>query len=166
MNNEWEFVELINPYQSIIYKICLVYADNKDDLNDLFQESLLNLFIAYPSFRSECKLSSWVYRVTLNTCISDLRKRSKMQFVPFDSEWSLYEDCDSDLRLQEMYALIKRLNKFDRALILLWLEDRSYEEIAAILNLSKTNISVRLCRIREKLKQMFNKLEENNHGTR
>lgn len=156
MKQENEFIELINPYQPIIYKVCLMYSDNKDELCDLFQESLMNLWVAYPAYRSECKLSSWIYRISLNTCISDLRKRSKVQLVPLHTELSIYEDCETGQHLREMYSLIKRLNKFDRALILLWLDEKSYEEIASILELSKSNVSVRLCRIKEKLKQMSN----------
>lgn len=156
MKDKNEFIELINPYQPIIYKVCLMYSKDKDDLCDLFQESLMNLWVAYPAYRSECKLSSWIYRISLNTCISDLRKKSKMHFVPLHTELHIYEDCESDQSLQEMYGLIKRLNKLDRALILLWLDEKSYEEIASILELSKSNVSVRLCRIKEKLKLMSN----------
>ena len=77
-----------------------------------------------------------------------------MQLVPLSSELNVYEDCEKNQDIQEMYGLIKRLNKLDRALILLWLDEKSYEEIAVILQLSKSNVSVRLCRIKEKLKQM------------
>lgn len=156
MKQKNEFIELINPYQPIIYKVCLIYSNNKDELCDLFQESLMNLWIAYPLYRSECKLSSWIYRISLNTCISDLRKRSKIRFVPLHTELNVYEDCEANQQLQEMYSLIRGLNKFDRALILLWLDEKSYDEIASILELSKSNVSVRLCRIKEKLRQMSN----------
>lgn len=155
MKRETEFVELIDPYQSIIYKVCLMYADNKDDLDDLFQESLMNLWLAYPNYRSECKISTWIYRICLNTCISDLRKKSKMKFVPLQTDLNVYEDKDGN-QICELYRLIKKLNKMDRALILLWLDEKSYEEIASILQLSKSNVSVRLCRVKEKLKQMSN----------
>lgn len=154
MENKNEFIELITPYQPIIYKVCLMYSDDNEELSDLFQESLMNLWVAYPAYRSECKLSSWIYRICLNTGISNLRKKSKMRFVPLHTELNIYEDCESNHHLQQMYSLIKRLDKFDRALILLWLDEKSYEEIASILKLSKSNISVRLCRIKEKLKQM------------
>lgn len=156
MKTKDEFIELINPHQAIIYKVCSMYADGKDDLCDLFQESLLNLWVAYPAYRGECKLSTWIYRVSLNTCISDLRKRSKMRSVPLCAELNLYEDTENDRQLQEMYGLIKRLGKLDRALILLWLDEKSYEEIASILQISKSNVSVRLCRAKDKLKQMSN----------
>lgn len=156
MKTESEFIELINPYQPIIYKVCSMYANDKDEFCDLFQESLLNLWVAYPKYRSECKISTWIYRVSLNTCISDLRRKSKMQLVPLSTELNVYEDCEKNQNIQEMYGLIKRLNKLDRALILLWLDEKSYEEIASILQLSKSNVSVRLCRIKDKLKQMSN----------
>lgn len=156
MKTEDEFIESINPYQPVIYKVCLMYANDNDELSDLFQESLLNLWIAYPKYRSECKISTWVYRISLNTCISDLRKKSKMQLVPLHTDLNVYEDCEKDQHLKEMYGLIKQLNKLDRALILLWLDEKSYEEIASIMQLSKSNVSVRICRIKDKLKQMSN----------
>lgn len=158
MERENEFIEIINPYQPVIYKVCLMYAVNKDDLCDLFQESLMNLWMAYPAYRADCKLSTWIYRICLNTCISDLRKKSKMKLVPLHTELelSIYDDHGEDRHFQELYSLIKRLNKIDRALILLWLDEKSYEEIASILQMSKSNVSVRLCRIKEKMKQMSN----------
>lgn len=79
-----------------------------------------------------------------------------MEYVTLHSELHIYEDGDTQQNLQELYQLIKRLNKIDRAVILLWLDEKSYEEIASILQLSKSNVSVRLFRIREKLKQMSN----------
>lgn len=155
MSREPEFIELILPYQPIIYKVCLMYANNKEDLNDLFQESLMNLWLAYPNFRSECKISSWIYRICLNTCISDLRKRGKIKLAPLETNLNVYEEKDNS-QLRELYTLIKRLNKIDRALILLWLDEKNYEEIASILQLSKSNVSVRLCRVKKKLNQMSN----------
>lgn len=156
MKTESEFIELINPYQPIIYKVCLMYTNNKDELCDLFQESLLNLWLAYPKYKSECKISTWIYRISLNTCISDLRRKSKIQLVPLSTELNVYDDCEKNQNIKEMYGLIKKLNKLDRALILLWLDEKSYEEIASILQLSKSNVSVRLCRIKDKLKQLSN----------
>lgn len=156
MKTESEFIELINPYQPIIYKVCLMYTNNKDELCDLFQESLLNLWLAYPKYKSECKISTWIDRISLNTCISDLRRKSKIQLVPLSTELNVYDDCEKNQNIQEMYGLIKKLNKLDRALILLWLDEKSYEEIASILQLSKSNASVRLCRIKDKLKQLSN----------
>lgn len=156
MKKETAFIDLIAPCQSIIYKVCLMYANNKEDLNDLFQESLMNLWTAYPNYRSACKISTWVYRICLNTCISDLRKRTKVQFVPLQIDLNVYEEDDSTNQLRELYSLIKRLSKIDRALILLWLDEKSYEEIASILQISKSNVSVRLCRVKERLKQMSN----------
>ena len=156
MKSENEFIEFITAYQPIIYKVCTLYAVNKDDLCDLFQESLMNLWVAYPAYRAECKISTWVYRICLNTCISDLRKRSKIQFVPLYTELNMDIDNEDGRQIRELYDLIKRLNKIDRALILLWLDEKSYEEIASILQISKSNVSVRLCRIKDKLKQMSN----------
>lgn len=154
MNKEAEFIEQIYPYQPLIYKVCLIYAKDKDDLCDLFQESLLNLWLAFPNFRGECKMSTWIYRIALNTCINDLRKKKRIIQVPLYTDLEVYDDCEKMQQLHEMYTLIRQLGKIDRALILLWLDEKSYEEIAQIMQLSKSNVSVRLCRIKEKLKQM------------
>ena len=156
MKTKDDFIELINPHQPIIYKVCMMYANNKEELSDLFQESLMNLWMAYPAYRSECKLSTWIYRISLKTCISDLRKRRKIEYVPLCTNLDIYEDDETNRQLHEMYSLIKQLSKIDRALILLWLDEKSYEEIASILQLSKSNVSVRLVRVKEKLKQMSN----------
>ena len=154
--NEKEFLMQINPYQPVIYKVCLLYAANKEDLCDLFQETLINLWLAYPRFRGECKLSTWIYRIALNTCINDLRKKKRVVEVPLYADLQVYDDCEKMQQLQEMYRLIRQLSKIERALILLWLDEKSYDEIAQIMQLSKSNVSVRLCRIKEKLKQMSN----------
>lgn len=99
-------------------------------------------------------MSTWIYRIALNTCINDLRKKKRIIQVPLCMDLEVYEDCEKMQQLQEMYMLIRQLGKIDRALILLWLDEKSYEEIAQIMQLSKSNVSVRLCRIKEKLKQM------------
>lgn len=155
MGNQNEFIELIDSWQPLIYKVCLVYCKDKDDLCDLFQETLLNLWTAYPRYRGEGKISTWIYRITLNTCISDLRRKSKIKVVPLQDALNLYEN-NSDERINELYTLIRRLSLIERALILLWLDEKSYEEISAILQISKSNVSVKLVRIKEKLKQMSN----------
>ena len=124
-------------------------------MNDLFQDTLINLWRGYDSFKGEAKLSSWIYRVALNTCISADRKKRRTPTVPLEMDVNLYEDNDADSRqIQMLYKRIHRLKPFDRAIVLLWLEGLPYDEIGAITGISAKNVSVRLVRIREELKKM------------
>ena len=156
---EKEFLDMIGAQKRTIYKVCYMYANDQDDLNDLFQETVLNLWKGFPSYRGDSKLTTWVYRIAMNTCISFLRHAStRPQTVPMTANVAsqMAADEDTEARLQDLYKLINQLGKLERARILLWLEERSYQEIADILGLSKANVAVKLNRIREKLKKMSN----------
>jgi len=122
----------------------------------LFQEICLQLWRSYPNFREESQFSTWLYRVALNTAISNIRK-SKNSFT-FESlrETDRIPDENSDEKEQVklMYSAISKLNRIDKAIILLWLEDKNYEEIATIMGTTKTNVSVKLVRIKRKLEEM------------
>ena len=156
---EERFTEMIEHYKQVIYKVCLIYATDDDVLNDLYQEVLLNLWKAFPRFRNECKESTWLYRVALNTCITYIRKEStRILTIPLsiDMESILDEQDEHAQLLRKMYRMIGRLEKPERAILMLWLEDNSYEEIADVMNISKANVGMRLMRIREKLRKMNN----------
>lgn len=157
---EKQFVALVTEYKRIIYKVCYVYATDNENLNDLYQEVVINLWKSFPRFRSECKVSTWIYRIALNTCISFFRKSgSRLQVVPItvNLESDFPEEEDNNVsQLRELYRMINKLGKLERALILLWLEERSHQEIADIFGISKNNVAVKLNRIKEKLKIMFN----------
>ena len=158
-NLENDFLELISEQKRTIYKVCYVYAKDQDDLNDLFQEVVLNLWKGFPRYRGDSKLSTWVYRIAMNTCITFLRRSStRPSTVPItaDVAGSLIEEEGKTGQLQELYRLINQLGKLERALILLWLEERSYQEMADILGISKGNVAVKLTRVKEKLKKMSN----------
>lgn len=153
---EQEFVSLIEEHKRIIYKVCCIYATDKEHLSDLYQETVMNLWGAYPKFRGESAVSTWIYRISLNTCISFLRKSGRRVVsipLPVNLE-AIAEEDDKVSRLRELYRMINLLGKLERALILLWLEERSYQEIADIIGISKQNVGVRLNRIKEKLKKM------------
>lgn len=155
---ESAFIALVEEHKRIIYKVCYVYAADKENLNDLYQEVVINLWKAYPRFRGECAASTWVYRIGLNTCISFFRKsKSRPEVVPITVDLEAFADEeDKTASLHELYRMINSLGQLERALILLWLEERSYQEIADIIGISKNNVAVRLNRIREKLKAMSN----------
>lgn len=134
-----------------------MFSNDSDEVNDLFQEVLINLWNGIEQFRGESKMDTWVYRVSLNTCISSDRKKKKQATVPLTMDINLFEDKDEDTRqIQMLYKRIHQLKPFDRAIVLLWLENMSYEEIAAIVGITVKNVSVRLYRIKEQLKQMSN----------
>lgn len=155
---ESAFIALVEEHKRIIYKVCYVYAADKENLNDLYQEVVINLWKAYPRFRGECAASTWVYRIGLNTCISFFRKsKSQPEVVPITVDLEAFADEeDKTASLRELYRMINCLGQLERALILLWLEERSHQEIAEIIGISRNNVAVRLNRIREKLKAMSN----------
>jgi RNA polymerase sigma-70 factor (ECF subfamily) len=155
---EAAFISLVEEHKQIIYKVCYMYASDKENLNDLYQEVVINLWKAFPRFRGECKASTWIYRIGLNTCISFFRKnKSHPKVVPITVDLEAFADEeDKTAQLHELYRMISRLSQIERALILLWLEEKSNREIAEIIGISRNNVAVKLTRIREKLKQMSN----------
>ena len=155
---ENRFIAEIKQYEQLIYKVCSFYASDDEPLCDLYQDVVCNLWIAYPKFRGECAMSTWIYRIALNTCISGLRKKKRsIQYT----DLSQFEDVfiqpeDFTEEIKEMYRLIRQLENLERAIILLYLEEKSYQEIADITGLSLSNVGVRLKRIKEKLIKMSN----------
>lgn len=156
--SERQFEQLVKQYKSRIYTVCYMFAKDSDDAKDLFQEVLLNLWRGIEKFRQESDMGTWVYRVSLNTCISNDRKRRHIDFVPMANEPSLCDNGDEDTRqIKLLHDRIHLLRPLDRALVLLWLEDLSYEEIGSIVGITAKNVSVKLFRIRQELKKMSNK---------
>lgn len=152
---EREFTQLVHEQKSTIYTVCYMFARDKDEAADLFQDVLINLWKGIGKFRNDSEISTWIYRVSLNTCISADRKKRKIPTTRLDMNIDLFDDEDTDSRqIQVLRQRIQRLQPLDRAIVLLWLESLSYQEIADIVGLTPKNISVRLTRIRLQLKQM------------
>lgn len=154
---EKEFANLVKDQKSTIYTVCYMFSKDQDEVNDLFQEILVNLWNGFSGFEGRSNVRTWVYRVSLNTCISQDRKKKRLKTQPLSMNINLFDDKDEDTKQVDM--LRRRINKlgpFDRAIILLWLENMSYEEIGQIVGISTKNVSVRLFRIREQLKNMNN----------
>ena len=154
---ETAFEQVIKQHKSTIYTVCLMFSKDSDEVNDLFQEVLINLWKGFEGFEGRSDIGTWIWRVSFNTCISSERKKKKLGTVPLTMEINLFEDKDEDTRqVQMLYKRIHQLKPFDRAIVLLWLEGMSYEEIAAIVGITVKNVSVRLYRIKEELKRMSN----------
>ena len=152
-----EFLAIIREYERIIYKVCYLYARPNAPLNDLYQDVVLNLWKAYPKFRKECKLSTWIYRIALNTCISFLRKdKHAPEIVTLTPEMNERKEGYDPVHemLKRLYSMINQLGQLDKSIILLYLEEKSYEEIAEITGLSVTNVATKLNRIKNKLRKM------------
>lgn len=153
--NEEDFSRIVKENKSTIYTVCHMFADCQDEADDLFQDVLLNLWKGFQTFRGDSKVNSWIYRVALNTCISAERKNRQRKTERLAMDINLYEDKDDDSRqIQQLHRLIGNLEVIDRAIILMWLENLSYEEIADILGISVKNVSVKLVRIKDKLIKM------------
>lgn len=157
--HEKEFVRIVEENKATIYMVCYMFSKDREDVDDLFQESLIAMWRGFESFRGDANIRSWIYRVALNTCISVERKKSRRpESVRLKMDVNLFSDTDEDNRqVQALRNRIGQLGVFDRAIVLLWLENLSYEEIGAIVGISAKNVSVRLVRIREQLKNMSNK---------
>lgn len=154
--NEQEFANIVREHKSTIYTVCYMFSKNQDEVDDLFQEVLLNLWRGIEHFKGESKLATWIYRISLNTCISADRKKKKHATETLSQQADIYAATDeSETRqIQMLHKRVHRLRPFDRAIVLLWLEGLPYDEIGAITGISAKNVSVRLVRIREELKQM------------
>ena len=159
MNQEQEFSELVHRHKSTIYTVCYMFSKDNDEVQDLFQDILANLWTGFGSFRGESQQKTWVWRVALNTCISaERKKKSRQQAGQLSMDIDLYADDDNDtLQVQALHKRINSLGLVDRAIILLWLEDMSYDEIGAIMGITSKHVGVKLFRIKERLKQIKDK---------
>ena len=154
---ERDFEQMVRANRSTIYTVCYMFSKDQDEVADLFQEVLINLWKSMPSFEERGNMRSWIYRISLNVCISIDRKKRRNKTVPLTMDINPYEEVESNQNSRQMDMLrrrIAKLGQFDRAIILLWLENMSYEEIAAVMGITVKNVSVRLYRIKEELKNM------------
>lgn len=155
---EQTFLAFIRQYERVIYKVCYLYTTPHATLSDLYQEVVLNLWKAYPRFRQECKLSTWIYRIALNTCISFIRKEKNVPEIVAltqEADWMAADDEDEwKEMIRQLYRMIGRLGQLDKSIILLYLEEKSYEDIAEITGLTVTNVATKISRIKDKLKKM------------
>ncbi len=157
MHKEEEFVQIIKDHEGVIYKITTFYVDNQEDRNDLYQEIVYQLWKSYSKFNNRSSVGTWLYRIGLNTAITQLRKsKRKIDQIALNQDlFNLTDQKDTvfEERLKLLYAQVSMLNDMEKGIILLFLEKKSHEEIANITGLSVSNVGTRLSRIREKLKK-------------
>ena len=155
-NQEREFAQIVRENKRRIYTVCYMFSKDADEVSDLFQEILINLWKGLQSYEGDKFISTWIWRVSFNTCINHSKKQKRaLEKVPLDVNINLFEDMDEDsMQIRQLYDRINKLGYIDRSIILMWLENLSYDEIGSILGITANNVSVKLVRIREKLKSM------------
>lgn len=155
---ERRFLDLVEANRALIYKICYMYAGDREHLNDLYQDVLANVWQGLDSFRGDSAAGTWLYRIAINTCITNTRINSRHTSgrVGLDSLENVCADDSGDERMADirtLYAMIASLPALDKAIILMWLDEKSYEEIASVSGLSRQNVGIRLHRIKQRLAQ-------------
>ena len=155
---EREFTELVNQHKGIIYKVCHLYCHDSEDRKDLFQEIVIQLWKSYPNFRNEAKLSTWIYKIALNTALTSLRKDSKNKLrksiSEADFEIPAMETTENE-HVTILHQAIQQLTEIEKAIIMLYLDEKNYDEITDISGISKTNVGVKLNRIKQKLSKII-----------
>lgn len=151
------FATILNHYGNIISSVCFAYSNGAEDLKDLRQDILLNIWKGLPRYRGDSSLTTWLYRVALNTCVCTVRKRSRRPPTTTLEQVDLPEEEGENLlqeRVKLLHDCISRLAPLDKAVMTMWLDDRKYEEIAEITGLTRNNVGVRISRIKEKIKKL------------
>ena len=156
---EKQFEKQVRENELLIYKVCRIYAYTEADRKDLFQEIVIQLWKAFPKFNGQSKFSTWLYRVSLNTAIAGLRRKKKFitSYEPFTLPANIIDDNYNDSeeeRLQQLYTAIEQLSQVEKAIVMLYMEDRSYNEMEDILGISQGNLRVKMNRIKEKLREL------------
>lgn len=158
-----QFLQFIQQNRGIIHKVCHLYGYSDQDKQDLFQEIIIQLWKAFPKFRNESKISTWMYRIALNTAISDFRKQQRrVETIGVEINENIFstdrEDEEKKERLLLMQKAISYLSELEKALVVLYLEDKSYEEMEEIMGMSQVNLRVKISRIKEKLRKNIEQL--------
>ena len=151
---ESRFMAIVNDNRRMLCKVCYMYADSDEHFKDLYQEVLANLWQGLDSFRGDSRLSTWLYRTAINTCVTYFRHNGKHDRgkVGLDTlADTMSDDSDRPAELRQMYRLIGGLDKMDKALILMWLAEKSYDEIAGVTGLPRNKVATRLPRIKLRL---------------
>ena len=159
MDKKDAFISAINENQGLIFKVASIYTNTKEDRNDLSQEIIYQLWKSFDTFQQKSSLSTWMYRVAMNVAIQRLKiNKRNVSTVPLDEQFLNFQDIDNS-KIEEKWKVLKqhidKLNLLDKGIVLLYLENKSYEEIAQIIGISTSNVGTKLSRIKEKLKQQI-----------
>lgn len=161
---EKEFLDIVRNNQGIIHKVCNIYCDNEQDRNDLVQEILAQLWKSFPSFRNESKFTTWMYRVALNTAITtfkrNLRQPEKSSLSPQALQIADESSGEVEDNIRLLRTAVSRLTGIEKSIILLFLEEKSYEDIAEITGITQNYVRVKMNRIRNKLKSYMTNAED------
>lgn len=161
LSKEQEFSKLIKDNQGLIIKVSRLYTNSLEDEQDLFQEIVLQLWRSYDSFKGQSKISTWMYRVALNTAITLFRKKTKSPQTDelMDYHHSNYLDDDDEMQLQVslLYKVVKMLPNVERAIVMMYLDDLPYRDIAENLGITEVNARVKMNRLKKTLKQLMEK---------
>ena len=161
------FLDVIETNKGILYKVANSYCRNIEDRKDLIQEIILQLWKSFDNYNEAYKYSTWIYRISLNVAISFFRKENSRQRISNPITTDIFDFTDTEVsdeketHLGLLNRLILELNDLDKALMLLYLEEKSYKEISEIIGITETNVSTKIGRIKSKLKQEFNQLNNN-----
>lgn len=157
---EKEFLIVIKQNQGIIHKVCNIYCDGQEDRNDLFQEIVAQLWKSFPSFREESKFSTWMYRVALNTAITSFKKtkrrpdQNRLTYENFQVKDENY-DIETEEEIKNLHRAVAQLTGVEKSIVLLFLENKKYEEIAEITGITQNYVRVKMNRIKKKLKKFM-----------
>jgi len=159
-----EFLEILSNYQGILHKVNLIYFRNKSDREDNFQEIVYQLWKSFPKLQNKKSIGSWIYAVSINTSIVKIKKDSRIEIREKLPEATDIFDLEEDLALSEKYRIllhaIYNLNEIDKSIMLLYLEEKTYDEISEIIGISTSNVGVRINRAKELLKQNLKNLKD------
>lgn len=160
-SQEQEFLAQVTESQGIIHKVCNIYCKDEEHRKDLFQEVLIQLWKSYASFKGQSKFSTWMYRVSLNVALQYVRKgKRKPLEVSLSPAFRNISDVSKDdhyeAELQSLYKAIDELNNIEKAIVMLYLEDKGNDEIAEIVGISQNYVRVKMNRIKTKLKRILN----------
>ena len=156
-----EFLEILSDYQGILHKVSLVYFRNKPDREDNLQEIIFQLWKSFPGLKNHTSIGSWIYAVSINTSISRIKKVSRIEYretIPeIPDKSNVIDEMSMNESFQLLLAAIYNLDELDKSIMLLYLEEKSYDEIANIIGISKSNVGVRINRAKELLRQNLKK---------
>ena len=159
MNKDLTYTSILKEYKSRIYKTCLSYIGDEENAKDVLQDICIIIWEKLETFKNESSISTWIFRISVNTCLMFNRKEKKIEKIPIDSFFQLFDDPSNielkkleEIQLKQLYESISKLLEFDKMIIILYLNGFKYEQMSEILGITISNVGVRMKRVREKIK--------------